>query len=55
MTSQLQLPEWSGIIAVIAFAVSVTIFVGIVVYAIRMPKKKVEKLENLPWDDGKNP
>lgn len=55
MTSQLQLPDWSGLIAVIAFVVSVTIFAGIVAYAIRMPRKKVEKLENLPWEDGRKP
>jgi hypothetical protein len=55
MTQQLQLHQWSAIIAVIAFIVTATVFLGIVVYAIRMPKKKVEKLENLPWEDGKKP
>ncbi|MBE2181661.1 MAG: hypothetical protein IAE97_14440 [Chthoniobacterales bacterium] len=55
MFQQLQIPELATIGAVIALLVTFAGFVAIVVATLRCPKKKIEKLENLPWQDDKAP
>jgi hypothetical protein len=54
MFSQLQFSEWSTIGAVVALLVTFAGFVAMVVATLRYPKKKIEKLENLPWKGDKN-
>ena len=55
MFQQLAIPELSVIGATIALLVLFAGFVVIVVKTIRYPQKKIEKLENLPWQDDKAP
>lgn len=55
MFQQLAIPELSVIGAVIALLVLFTGFVVMVIKTIRYPQKKIEKLENLPWQDDKAP
>lgn len=55
MFQQLTIPELSVIGASVALLVLFAAFVVMVVKTIRYPKKKIEKLENLPWQDDKAP
>lgn len=55
MFSQLQLPDWSTIIGAVAFFVTAMVFAAIVVSTLRMSKKKVDKLEHLPWEGDPKP
>jgi len=55
MMQQLQIPEWGTSVGIIAFFVTLTVFAAIVIYTMRMPRKKIEKLENLPWTDDQKP
>lgn len=55
MFRQLQLPDWTTIVCALAFFTTFAVFLVVVVQTLRMPRKKIEKLENLPWEDDKKP
>lgn len=55
MFRQLQLPDWTTLAGAVAFFATFAVFMVVVVQTLRMPKKKIEKLENLPWEDDKKP
>lgn len=55
MFSQLQLPVWSTTFGAAAFFVTLLFFLAAVVSTLRWPKSKVERMENLPWEDDKRP
>ncbi len=55
MFSQMTIPNWSTIGAIVALLVTFSAFVAIVIATIRCPRRKIEKLENLPWEDDKRP
>jgi len=48
MWSQLTLANWAGTIAIIAFVVSVSVFLFFVVGAIRTPRSKIDHDAALP-------
>lgn len=53
MFRQVDFGEWSGPIAVIAFVVSAAVFLGIVVGILRLSRKKVKYLAELPLEKEK--
>ncbi len=55
MFQQLQLPDWTTLVGALAFFATFAVFVTVVVHTLRMPRKKIERLENLPWEDDKKP
>lgn len=55
MFQQLAIPELSVIGAVVALLALFAGFIVIVVKTIRCPQKKIEQLENLPWENDKAP
>lgn len=55
MFSQLHITDWTAIAGVVALLVTFAAFVAIVVATLRCPKSKIEKLQNLPWEDDKKP
>ena len=55
MFHQLQLPDWSTLVGVTAFIVTFAVFDAFVVHTARMPRKKIERLEKLPWADDPKP
>lgn len=55
MFRQLAIPELSVIGGIIALLVLFAGFLLIVFKTVRYPQKKIEKLENLPWENDKAP
>jgi hypothetical protein len=55
MFSQLHITDWSVIAGIVALLATFGAFVAIVVATLRYPKSKIEKLENLPWEDDQKP
>ena len=55
MFRQLQLPDWSTLAGAVAFFATFAVFIVVVVQTLRMPKKKFENLENLPWEADRKP
>lgn len=53
MFRSLELASWTQIIAIVAFFVSLAVFLFFVIGAIRMPKKKVEHDASLPLVEDK--
>jgi hypothetical protein len=53
MFHELHLSDWSGLVAVLAFVVTFSIFAAIVIGTLRCPGRTIEHLENLPWKDEK--
>ncbi len=51
MIRQLQIPDWGMAVGALAFFVTFAVFAAVVLQTLRMPGKKLEKLENLPWAD----
>lgn len=45
---ELPLAEWTGLIATVAFFVSVAVFAAVVYGAVRMSKKRAEREARLP-------
>lgn len=48
MFKDIQFADWAGWIAIIAFAVSFSVFLFFLIGAIRMPRKKVKHDSELP-------
>lgn len=55
MFQELQISDWSAFGGVLALFTLIILFIAIVVKTIRYPKSKIEKLENLPWEDDRKP
>lgn len=55
MVHQLQLPDWSVLVGLTAFLVTFSVFAAFVIHTVRMPRRKIEQLENLPWADDPKP
>jgi hypothetical protein len=53
MFRSLELASWAQVIAIVAFLVSLAVFLFFVIGAIRMPKKKVEHDASLPLAEDK--
>jgi len=51
MFRELDLANWTQVIAIVAFCVSLAVFVFFLIGAIRMPKKKVKHDASLPLQD----
>lgn len=54
MFQQMQFSDWSTVGAIVALLVTFAAFVSVVVATLRYPKRKIQKLENLPWEGDKN-
>jgi archaellum biogenesis protein FlaJ (TadC family) len=56
MFRELELANWTQIIAIVAFVVSFGVFLFFLIGAIRMPKKKIKHDSELPLtEDHKKP
>ena len=47
--------DWAGVVPIIAFVLTFTFFVVMIVRAVGMKKAKRDHLASLPLDDEKNP
>lgn len=43
--------DWSGLVAIVAFAASLGIFLFFLVGALRTPRERIARDESLPFDD----
>ncbi len=51
MFKELPVPSWVDIISIATFLIVLAIFVSILVKAVRMPKKEIKRLSELPLSD----
>lgn len=45
-------PDWAAICTVVAFVIVLAVFIAMVVRAVRMPKKEVERMSEMPLKDS---
>ncbi len=51
MFKEFPVPSWLDILSVVSFLIVFAIFVYVVVKALRMPKKEIKRLSELPLSD----
>ena len=54
MFHRIHLEEWQHTLNVVSFVIFFTVFIGVLIYVVRMSKTKRRHLKNLPLEEEKH-